>query len=372
MKSTFTSDLRIRQICDQYHEMLNTGFCCSIQDMLNFDDFRLDNYCRKLSPHPRSEEIIQIARQYCEKYDMWTPQAIHYITCELYLYPSAEFSRMLTMLLNNAIDYRLNDIMGRDLFGHLEIVEQEKAKAMIGRMASVGEDLQSPPDPTPLVFANLELLREMKNNSTPSWFTKFLNYYKFHLEVTHRNGNTAEMGHIPTVEEYISLRCHTSGMHHIVLLIQYAKGNFIGNGYSAFIPEEMLSRIDLLTARFGCLSNDLFSFEKEVIDAGTDANLVAIIALNMPQLSLKEAIYKTASIVQADLSELIQLIGFCYQKLENMPEQNGIRKMMLEHLIDIELCIQASWLWQVYTQRYKRRGSIWQETNLTEAISRAV
>jgi len=52
-----------------------------------------------------------------------------------------------------------------------------------------------------------------------------------------------------------------------------------------------LRRLQKIAATFGALSNDLFSFEKEVIDHKADSNLVAIIALNNPALSLQETIF---------------------------------------------------------------------------------
>jgi len=34
------------------------------------------------------------------------------------------------------------------------------------------------------------------------------------------------------------------------------------------------------------------------------------------------------------------------------------------HLAGLERGVQASWMWQVYTQRYKHPESIWEETLL--------
>jgi hypothetical protein len=365
---------RMAQIQQQYAQQIVEGTVFSIAHFLNYGTFTLQDYCRQLYPHPQSEAIIRIAQQFCEDHGIWCDNAKHYITCELYLYPDAEFDRMLAMVENNASDYYLNDVVGRDLFGHLNVSEQTEARSLMKRMASVDHHLQLPPNATPVEKANVDILKFMKDTSPALWFEEFMQLYCYHIDVTHRDGNSDALGHIPTVEEYIDLRCHTSGMHHIVLLIEYAEGNFLHKEWCAALGiDRYLQRVNFLTAAFGCLSNDLFSFEKEVIDNSTDANLLMAVALNHPEYSFTEVIRSAATIVQDILMELLDLIDKISLQLKNAGETDTDKTARLEkHLKGIEKCVQASWLWQVYTKRYKRPASIWVETQLPNPMAKAV
>ncbi|WP_212003346.1 terpene synthase family protein [Chitinophaga sp. HK235] len=365
---------RMGQIQMQYRELITAGTTFSIADFLNFDNFTLKEYCQTLNPHPQSETIIKIAQQYCEEHGIWIEQAKHYITCELFLYPDAEFDRLVSMVENNAIDYYLNDIIGRDLFGHLNADRQHEARELMKRMSSVDCNLLLPDNATSVEKANIEILRFMKNTSPFPWFEKFLHLYCYHIDVTHKDGNSDAQGYIPSINEYIELRCHTSGMHHIVMLIEYADGNFLNMDWCSDLGiDNYLQRVNFLTAAFGCLSNDLFSFEKEVIDNSTDANLLTVVALNNPMFTLTEVIVKSAKIVQEVLIELLDLINKIKKRVHDSSGIDELRTDSLnKYLKGIEKCLQASWLWQVYTKRYKRPASIFEETQLPGSVAQAV
>ncbi|MBC9930554.1 terpene synthase family protein [Chitinophaga qingshengii] len=365
---------RMRQLQAQYHELIAAGTMFSIADFLNFGSFTLKDYCQTLNPHPQSETIIKIAQQFCEEHGIWIEQAKHYITCELFLYPDARFDRLVSMVENNAIDYYLNDIIGRDLFGHLNAAKQTEARELMKRMANVDSRLSLPENATSVEKANIEILTFMKSTSPLPWFEKFLQLYCYHIDVTHRDGNADAQGYISSVEEYIDLRCHTSGMHHIVMLIEYAAGKFLNMNWCSDLGiDRYLQRINFLTAAFGCLSNDLFSFEKEVVDHSTDANLLTIVALNDPTCSLTEVIVKSAKIVQEMLIELLDLIDKIKKQSHDLSGTDELENGALTSYIKgIEKCIQASWLWQVYTKRYKRPSSIFVETVLPEPVAQAV
>ncbi|MGN7820531.1 terpene synthase family protein [Chitinophaga sp. 22536] len=366
--------LKLGQIQAQYRELIANGTMFSIADLLNFDSFTLKDYCQALNPHPQSETIIKIAQQFCEEHGIWIEQAKHYITCELFLYPDAQFDRLVSMVENNAIDYYLNDIVGRDLFRHLNSDKQTEARELMKRMSNVDLDLLLPHNVTSVEKANIEILKFMKGTSPLPWFEKFLHLYCYHIDVTHRDGNSDAQGYVPSIDEYIELRCHTSGMHHIVMLIEYASGNFLDADWCSDLGiDNYLQRINFLTAAFGCLSNDLFSFEKEVVDNSTDANLLMIVALNDPMCSLTDVIVKSAKIVQEMMIELLDLIDKIKKQLHDLAGSDGSKNDALTSYVKgIEKCIQASWLWQVYTKRYKRPASIFVETGLPGAVAQAV
>lgn len=335
----------------------------SIEKLIAPEHIRFAEFCKEFSPHPQSDELRKMAQSFGEKYGIWLASAKHYITCTLFLYPDAGFDRMAAIVKNNAVDYYLNDTMGRDVFGFLPVERQEAASQIIHRMAAIGVDLKLDLNADPLEIANAEVLTYIRDTSPAEWFSEFLEFYAHHIMVTHKDLNASAMNRICTVQEYITQRNHTAGMHHIVLLIEYNTGRFLNwTWLREWKLAEPLKRLHWCVATFGALSNDLFSFEKEVIDNDSDSNLVMMMLLNHPELTLNEAIPRACEIVQNLVIDLFNLIDSIQKRVYYLP--GPVSDQLAAHLRGIERCVQASWIWQVSTKRYKRPASIWEETTL--------
>ncbi len=349
------------RIRSEYAQVLQTA-PLSLEELFSSESFQLEGFGKGFAPHAKSEELQTIAEQFGRQYGIWLENAKHYITCTLFLYPTAGYNRLAAIVKNNAVDYFLNDTMGRDVFSLLTADKQQAAQEIVERMATLDDGLVVAPWAHPVELANAEVLNYMRQTSPGQWFREFLKFYSHHIGVTHKDLNSPVLGQIAGVSEYIEMRIHTAGMHHIMLLIEYSTGNFLDwrrleeNGLL-----QPLKRLHFTVAAFGALSNDLFSFEKEVIDNNSDSNLVMSILLNDPALTLREAILQSAEIVGNLLAEYSSVLAVIRRKSQNMfALANGLS----EHLEGVERCLEASWLWQVYTKRYKRPRSIWAETTL--------
>lgn len=361
-----TTALILEKIRKEY-AFLSRTTTFSLQELFNHGSFRLDEYCKEFTPHPQSDELRKTAKSFGEQYGVWLDNAKHHITCALFLYPAATPERMLNMMKNLTIDFYLNDVMGRDVFHRLSPEKQKEGKQIIQRMSKYDPQLRMPTAAPDMEKANIAVLRDFKRTAPEEWFTKFHRLYNYHIAITHRDNNAAAMGRIQSVEEYTDLRCHLAGMHHIVLWVEYGNGLFLDWNWLRNIGiDHELERLHWVTAAFGALSNDLFSFEKEVIQNGGDSNLLMVIALNEPDLSLFQVIYQAAGIVRELLVEYVQLLETvrtrCASLATDYPERTAIMEI---HLAGLERGVQASWMWQVYTQRYKCPESIWEETLLT-------
>jgi hypothetical protein len=272
---------------------------------------------------------------------------------------------------NLTLGFYLNDVMGRDVFQFLSLEEQLAAEKMIRNMTRLGGDLELPAGAGAIEEANALVLREFRAQSTSEWFARFQRLYTHHIDITHRDGNTRAQGRIPDVWEYIERRCHTSGMNHIVLWVEFSDGQFLDWSQLKVVAlTQKLERLHWLTAAFGALSNDLFSFEKEVVDSDSDSNLVAIIALNNPGMPLKDAIYRASEIVRDQVLELMSLLDTLKREMRQLDQTNpALAGRLTTHLSGIVRFVQASWLWQLHARRYKRPQSIWVETTLTSKVS---
>jgi hypothetical protein len=338
----------------------------SLRELFQPGNFRFEDYCREFSPHPESESLKKIVEEFGRSQGIWLPNAKHHVTCALFLYPEAGFGRMLTMMKNLILGFYLNDTMGRDTFQYLSPAQKVSARRMILRMARLDGSLTLPPNADPLESVNAGILREFRDHSPAAWFAHFLDIYCYHIGITHTDGNTDAQGHVPGIEEYMERRCHLGGVHHILHWIEFSDGGFLDWNWLASIgAAQPLKRLHWVTAAFAGMSNDLFSFEKEVIDNDSDSNLMMIIALNRPELSLGEVIEKAAGIVRNLLFEVLSLISLLEKKIterETMAPK-GTRRLAV-HLAGVRRCVQAIWTWHCHSGRYKREDSIWAETTL--------
>lgn len=366
---------RMQKMQKEYAAMMTGGRePFSLFQLFNHEEFRLDEFCQSFRPHPYSRQLKRVAQEFCEHYDIWLENAEHYVTCAIYLFPTANLYRMNNILKNCTVDFFLNDTMGREVFVHLSPKEQLRSNEIRQRIGSMEFPFQSMPGAHSIETANAEMMLDIYNTSPAHWFREFKKMYNYHIDVTHLDCNTDSLGHVPTVEEYIEMRGHISGMHHTIQLIEYSDGQFLDWEWmeAAGIKSDM-QRLQYVTAAIGCLMNDLFSFEKEVIDNASDSNLLMILALNNPGLPLEEVIVQSAGIVQAFLLEFALLVTRVRNRsYQQLPADAEMVDKLDAHIGGLERCVQASWMWQVYTKRYKRPNSIWKETQLVPAIAAAV
>lgn len=353
------------KVQNEYAQLLNTT-SFSLQDLFNYGDFKLEDYCQTFHPHPQLEKLTKVAQRFGEHYGIWLDSARYYISCALFVYPTADFDKAIAMVKNCAVDYYLNDTMGREIFSQLTPAQQAEASEIIERMGEVDEHLNIMLNYHPVELANREMLAYIRDTSPTEWFRDFVKLYSYHIAVTHKDNNAAALQRIPSVDEYIEMRNHTSGMPHIVLLIEYSEGAFLDwDQIDKMGIADTLRAVHRATALFGCLTNDLFSFEKEVIKNNTDANLVMAIALNYPEYSLPEVILHAAEIVRENLKGLMSNMEEIRQRCKIFTaEEVETVAILNKHMMGLEKCVQASWMWQVYTRRYKNSLSIWDETQL--------
>lgn len=348
------------------YEQMIAGPAISLETLFSPDGFRFDQFCKEFSMHPESGMLKERIREFGEANGCWLPGAKHHISCALYLYPGADTYRMFCMMKNLTLGFYLNDVMGRDTFMHLPADRQDSARAMILRMSRLDAALHVEADAEPLEVVNAGILREFRDHSPQWWFEQFLEVYRYHIGITHTDGNVVAQGRIPGITEYMDYRCHLGGVHHILMWIEFSDGAFLDwEQLRRYGLAQPLKRLHWVVAAFAGLSNDLFSFEKEVIDNGSDSNLVMIVALNENGYTLEDAIGRAAGIVRGLLLELLSLLDFFAVESGKLMETHRQLGMELRaHREGIVRCVQAVWLWHCYSGRYKRAESLWVETTL--------
>jgi len=338
----------------------------SLEALFSSSALHFGTLTQHFRPHAQSERLKADADAFSAQYGAWLELSKHFINCAWYLYPSGDFDRVLTITKNLSLGFYLNDVMGRDVFTALSPEDQRASRKMIENMALLDESLTLAPDAHPLERANVEVLQEFKGISPASWFRRFLQLYSNHLNITHRDRNVQALGYIPGVPEYIDNRCHYAAVHHLVMWVEFSTGNFLdweelaGTNFFA-----RLQRLHWIVGAFPALANDFFSFEGEVIDNDCDSNLIMVTALNNPEMSLAEAIERSAGLVRDIVGEIVVTIRTIELEASAIrhihPQLAAVMGLHLKGLLEF---VQAAWVWQSMSKRYKRRESLWKETRI--------
>jgi hypothetical protein len=352
----------------QYHELLKltTGF--SLLSLFNSKDFQFDSYCQDFVPHPNIGELKRKTIDFGKDYGILLPNAEHYVTCAMFLFPTTSMEKIIRLSKNYAVDFYLNDTMGREAKPTTD--EKQRLYEIRDRLATIGEDLEPIGDISMAERANLEVLDEISRTSPITWFRTFLRQYLHHIDVAHQSYDASTLGYIPSIEEYVEQRCAVSGMPHTVTLIEYSTNNYLNWRLleDAHIATD-LRQVNAIVAMVGALTNDLFSFEKEVIDHKTDSNLVMVILLNNFRMKLSDAILISGQTVRDLLIDYDRLIVEIHQKAsQSSILSNDDQENLKKYLEGLKTVLQACWTWQTSTKRYKREKSIWKETVIPKAV----
>jgi hypothetical protein len=335
-----------------------------LADLLASDVCYLPDYCRNYKPHPDAALIHSHARQFAEHHNIWIPSTEYYISCQTYLYPIAVLDRIKVVNENFMLTFYMNDTFGREKFAKLSILEQNRVTALQDRLLLSGDDLVADRDAGREERSNVAASTAIRNLSSAEWFAEFSRLWNCHVSLCYADLNCGARGFVPGLDDYIEERCHVSGMYYSAHFIEFANGQFLDwlmlEQAGLAIP---LKRLFWLTSVLGCLMNDLFSFEKECIDDLADNNLVAILLLNHSGVSLQDAINKAGGLIRDYLAEFVTLIRDVENQYVSLMD-DASRRVMERYLLSLELCVQASWVWEVQNPRYCRPTSIWKETRV--------
>ncbi|MGW5381368.1 terpene synthase family protein [Nocardia sp. NPDC003963] len=363
MASRYTSALE-RNIADmrvQHEIWVRTDVPWSLRELFSTPDCDIADYSREFRPSEFGVQVCVDVEEYCRAQGIWLePGGAHYNSMTPYLHPgpvSAE--RLATIGLFNAILFWLNDTVGREKFGHLSGDEQRRARAELDRLCRLLESRAAPEDPSPIEAATVDFLSQLHaQDADPQWLDRFLESTVEHLRTAIRDQNARSRRDLLTPAEYIDLRAQVSGMYPAIALCEFGRDSYLDRAHPA-TGELMaeLGRLQVLTAEIGALMNDMFSFEKECIVDRSDFNLIPVCLLNSPGATLADAVRIAAELVRDRLTEFrgrhAALVARCAE-----PDilDSGPTAAIRTHLDDLEGCVQATWVWQLMTTRYKGDG----------------
>ncbi|MGI5218792.1 terpene synthase family protein [Nocardia sp. CA-290969] len=359
MATRYTSALE-REITDmrkQYETWVRSGEPWSLRELFSTPDCDIADYCAQFRPSEFGAQACDEVERYCRAQGIWLePAGAHYNSMTPYLHPNPISGQRLTVIgLFNAILFWLNDTVGREKYGHLTEAGQRRARDELERLCRLLETRTASADTTPVEAATVEFLSRTDELADPRWLAGFLDSTVEHLRTAIRDQNARARGDLLTAGEYIDLRAQVSGMYPAIALCEFGRDSYLREEQlSAVGLTADLRRLRLLTAEIGALMNDMFSFEKECIADRSDFNLIPVCLLNTPGATLADAVRDAGAVVRDRIAEFRRRHDALVDRSrEPALADTGLGAQLSEHLADLTACVQASWVWQLETTRYK-------------------
>lgn len=280
----------------------------------------------------------------CQKLGIWQPHIDEYNTMSAYLFPYAGEKQLLTIGLYNNLLYYVDDTYDRHKQEHqLDEFELYSIFKDASIIFSTGFQPTVINPVTTTIYHLHYLLREVAPSHR--WFERFVGDTLDHL-ISSLDGVNTELP-IPFsswFEYYLEIRDLDSGMSPTIDLIELALGYEIPE---SIYRNELIKEAHLQVSRYCSLSNDIFSYDKEVMRYGSDFN--AVVMLQRDGYSLDDAVAHLIQELNAMVARFRELYAAARsEKLATVMPDDALRYMDC-----LWYQIVAAYHWQFDTNRYR-------------------
>lgn len=314
--------------------------------LLSLSDFHnVDSLC--INPH--FEEALCPSEDYAKRFEIWLPNYHTYSSMSDYLYPRASVERLITIKLFNDLLYYIDDSYDKDS-PYMQPHSKAELKAVFMDCVAILLGGEAPNRQHKLYAPCIEIGRRF--SSEPQSFVRRLVSSTFsHLETCTYNLNDCVSSPNYSIDNYITDRCVDGGMFPAIQMIEYANNTYLAEEtLTSALIEEMVE----LVAKIGTLANDLFSYEKEVIDECSRFNLLWVF-MNKENLSFDEAVDASMRLINGYVDQFID----AEQRFS--ASKNRLGKMSQSFVLGLREQVIATWHWQLSTNRYRSERSPFKE-----------
>lgn len=364
-------------------QQLGTSHRFSLAKLLKINAI-YQQYAEGFLSHPDGDEVDAEVEAFARKYGIWiedehgTRASAEAVTMTKYLARRAvDKDRLRTIGKINIVAYAVDDTIANEFQKKLTPQQADQFGAFMGGFLYSLESGEANPVPAPQGFEGLsiamtecmdELRASFIDGDPTSWMSRFTQSLKNHLKYAVMDHNTSSTGQVISSDRYYELRKKVSGMEYTNILAEYAINKYIDLKALEQYPhlKELVLKVDALTIILCAFLNDYFSPEKEIFDEQDEFNLIANLLLNDPDLTLCAAILKGAEIINHHTDEFFQT----YQELEEelcVLEESGGSPEIIDTVRTYSQAMRdevfAAWVWQIFTKRYLRDNSIFEENN---------
>lgn len=289
--------------------------------------------------NPYAPQANAQIEQFAAQYQFALPNLKSVITMADYLYPQADLHTLVTIGMMMSLLFYMDDVYG-DLHDaqSLDATVSDEVSSVTKGVLQVFNDERNPR--TPLETAFMVVRERMIDHNPPAaWFQRFNRSLNDHLSsaidpAAYTSGTIGD-----PVERYIQTRVHVSGMLPTVNLVELANNQYLPDDSRL---HHDFQRVLRGSSRIPALTNDLFSYEKEVITSGLTINLVYVIQQTFG-LDMIDALCAAIDTINQETAAYLSAV-------RRVEEQNILPTA---YTAGLKYQIGATWHWQLATSRYR-------------------
>jgi hypothetical protein len=299
---------------------------------------------KQVNPYAAGAE--QAAKELCFELGIGLPHIDNYNTMSAFLFPEASHERLVTLILFFNFLYYVDDVYDRhvpgtrnndaDLFGTFLTA----AKVFATGASHLVTD-------EPILRAAYELHCQFASMMPRIWLSRFAASLMAHLKSSLMGLEDLEHETGTLVERYNRIRSHDAGMESTLDLIEFA-GNFVLE--SRFLNHRAIQDARKQVTDYCGLSNDLFSFEKEVVQHNSEFNVVTV--MMREGASFESAVDQ----VIAQLNDMVDHFDELWSQLPLYGDADT-NKLIEEYFAGLQYQLSAAYHWQFSTTRYRSPNS---------------
>jgi len=259
--------------------------------------------------HPRHEEIEAHTHQWILEYQL-TPNFDDYCRYRAYRYPlfiARSFPKGDYTDICNWCDFLTLLFIVDDIFSEADIVKRKDAYVTFESqfMEILEQDKKHRlKKDGPLVAALCDFWRRMTIHTSKNWQCKFISGVKIMFHGLAWQFRHMISGIQPDFEEYMGIRQYLGATHLSTDCLEVTGKIFLGDN---IYEHPFVKKLTETSRHIMSVSNDLYSLSKDLSQTDKGEFNMVIILKNKYQVSMEEAIHKTATIHDDLVREFIDL-----------------------------------------------------------------
>jgi hypothetical protein len=322
------------------------------QKLLTLSDLRVIG---PVQINPNAAEAMKVTEKYCRQLGIMGANFREYCTMSAYLFPRASLERLIAIDLLNNLLFFIDDTITE---GRADSGYGQRTLDLFNMCVRIIRDGYTPPHTNP-IFETCKVLHPMLQKlATPGLQKRMVKSLERHFWAATHNIDAIMVNGVINIPKYIEVREHDSGMHPTLDLLELSCGIYLPD---EVIAEPTMYTLRECTIRIGCLMNDIFSYEKEVLQRGQRFNLINVLR-EAHDLSFEEAVHQSVLIVN-------ELVDTFVQKEAALPDWGDpkLNQWVAQYTEGLRDQIIATWQWQMATNRYRSMTSPFPELRLALA-----
>ncbi|MEQ8675005.1 MAG: terpene synthase family protein [Aggregatilineales bacterium] len=316
----------------------------------------------KIAPklvNPHAKEAEQTAKRLCAELGIHLDDKFDgYNTMSAYLYPTASKERLIAIIMMMNMLYFIDEVYDRHARDEVDAQEDLYLRRVFDNCVPILLRGEMPANDDHVLYQPcLVIYNIVSPLVSENWMKRLVFSMLQHLKsTTYTLDDILQTKGGDPIEQYIMLRELDCGMRPAIDMAELALG--------IYLPDEVkqsdyIESIEYPTALIGGLMNDIFSYEKEVVFCDSRFNLVAILQ-DYRYLSFDEAVHESVCIVNKYTDDYLERAANIPDF--GSPEMNRMVELFVEGMGHQ---INATWYWQLSTDRYCSPTSPFPELRLT-------